>query len=276
MSDKSTEERAHEFVSQIDTKLVRKSLKSLISHEISSTLSKHPELSQDEVSVHKNIQLIINTDLPINRTNKKTFIQRIVPVPNALGDYREKAMLLIISNDNAAAFQKSLSSNKITENLFKKVYSVSKLRSHLSKNPKNLTRLYNEYEYVFAEEKIAQLLPKVLGETFYRNHKKLPYLVQLSTEKEFSEINHQYLKAQVKSIVKNTSFIPSKDTNIAVKIGFTDDKIKPLTENVLAVLDFLTNPQFKPSGGVIRKQNRINKLYVKTADSASLPVYEAH
>ena len=51
-----------------------------------------------------------------------------------------------------------------------KVVGISNLRTKLSGKDERV-QLYNDYDGVFADEKIIHLLPKVLGPVFYNKKK---------------------------------------------------------------------------------------------------------
>lgn len=160
---------------------------------------------------------------------------------------------------------------------------LKKLRAQ-AKSVKNLKKLFHEYDLIVADHRVHHLLPDILGEMFYKGHKKLPYMVQLARPDPNSQkvkrqnrtetCDARYVKDQIRSICKNTSYLPNTDTTISVKIGYVDTGTDKLMENITAVCEFLKNPKFQPIGGVLKHNNQIRGMFVKTNESVSLPIYK--
>ncbi|CDK25450.1 unnamed protein product [Kuraishia capsulata CBS 1993] len=228
------------------------------------------------------VYLVVNTANPTTR--KDDYIPRIIPVRNRLGTTTETSILLI-TKDPATTYRDTLrAKDSPTEDVFSEIMSLKKLKS-ISKNPKKVKKLFNEYDLVLADHRLHHLLPSVLGATFYKGHKKLPRKLQMAkpdpdalltkTSKSHKlkdeRCDPKYVMAQVKSIVKNTSFLPSTGTSMSIRIGYSDMKTDQLIENANDVLEYLSNPKYKPVGGIISR-NDIRALHTKTAESISLPL----
>lgn len=105
----------------------------------------------------------------------------------------------------------------------------------------------------------------------------------MGSEEDTEGINPAYIYQQVKSIVRNTVVTyTDRGTTLAVKIGTSNMKTGDLLENIEQVVQFLTDARFKEEGGGLltianvkkrQSSNMIRNIYVKTKDSASLPVY---
>jgi len=160
---------------------------------------------------------------------------------------------------------------------------LKKLKT-ITRSPKSLKKLYSEFDLILSDHRIHHLLPPILGETFYKGHRKVPYMIQMNRpdpnvakvkkQDRVESCDAKYVRDQIRSICKNTSFIPNKDTSISVKIGFTDFEVEKLIQNIVTVCEFLKNPKFQPIGGLLKYNNQIRGMFVKTNESMSLPIYK--
>ncbi|KAH3686714.1 hypothetical protein WICPIJ_002306 [Wickerhamomyces pijperi] len=261
------------------------SLRSLIAH-LKTTSSNQ---------THEPIQLILNSQTSL--ISKKDYIPRIIPVPNRLGRVSETRILLI-TKDPAGVYKDSLTkAGSPTEDLIKEILPLKKLRK-ISQSKKSMIQLFQGYDLLLCDVRVQHLLPDILGEMFYAKNKKLPFAVEMfkRTEVEIKakmkvkgmgksmgvkkapveeRCEAEYVLKQIKSIVKNTSYLPNTDSTISVKIGYSDMKTIELMANMAAVIDFLRNEKFqKSNGGVYNKKNQLVSVFVKSAESAALPVYK--
>jgi ribosome biogenesis protein UTP30 len=122
-----------------------------------------------------------------------------------------------------------------------------------------------------------------MGEVFYKGHRKVPFMIQMAPINEddlrkvkkqdrVERVDPEFVLKQMKSIAKNTYFFPSRDKSFQIKIGYVDMDPEKLTQNIGAVVEFLRNDKFAPAGGVLKKAG-LKDLFVKTGDSASLPIW---
>lgn len=193
----------------------------------------------------------------------------------------ESSILLITKDPSTPYREPILKKGSPTEDLFKDIMPLKKLRT-LSKTTKSLKKLFSDYEVVVADHRVHHLLPDILGEVFYRGHKRVPFMVQLAKpdgvpvkkQDKVEKCDPKYVRDQVRSICKNTFYIPARDGTITVKVGYVDSTPEEVTQNIASVVEFLKNPKFKPAGGVLKHNNQIRGLFVKTNESASLPIYK--
>lgn len=253
----------------------RKAVKSLLVHSVAE---KGPGNNEP-------VYLIINTSSPLLR--QKDYTPRIIPVTNSMGKYGEKSILLV-TKDPSTPYRKALSEKgSPTEDIFNQIYSLTKLRT-LAKDPRKLKKMSKEFDVIVSDVRVFKFLPEVLGEIFYRKNKKLPFMIQMAMpdpnahlvkSKKSSKLKDErcdprYIKSQIKSIVKNTYFIPSANgTCLSIKVGFSNWPTNHILQNIDDVLRYLVLPKYAPVGGVLRKIENIKSLHVKTSESASLPIY---
>lgn len=250
-----------------------RSLRSLIAHLKSENKGTIP---------HEPIQLLLNSQSPL--ISKKDYVPRIIPIPNRLARISEM-QILIITKDPAVIVRDELTKKgSVTEDLIKEILPLKKLR-RIAGNKKSLINLFQDYDLILCDVRVQHLLPDILGEMFYKKNKKLPFAIQIfkPTDEDLKKKRHErvdrceaeYVKQQIKSIVKNTSYLPNSDTTISVKLGYADMKVLDLMNNMAAIVEFLRNEKFKEvNGGVFNKKNPLVSIFVKTSDSAALPVYK--
>lgn len=258
-----------EFVLGEDSrKDATKSLKSLLKHTTST---------QDKQSIY----VIINIKIPILR--QKDYTPRIIPLTHKLDKITSKSILLI-TKDPSTPYRKTLTESKLTEGIFTNILSFTKLKS-LMKNPKNSTKLFKENDIIVCDWRVYKFMPQVLGNKFYIKNKKVPYKIQFAPQdptipkKERSKdvrCDEKYVYAQLKSIIGNTSYIPTDNGDcVCVKIGYNQMEVLELMENLNCVIDyFVDEDKFGPiGGGVLRGVENLGNVFVKTSDSISLPVF---
>ncbi|CDO96158.1 unnamed protein product [Kluyveromyces dobzhanskii CBS 2104] len=231
----------------------------------------NPKLANDT-----SIQLIINTEQPVGIKNDH--VPRVIPLKHSQMKSASDMRILLICKDPSTLYRDSLTKEKATAELFKEIISVKKLKQRF--RGKKLKELYAEFDLVLADYRVHHLLPNILGATFYHSNRKLPFVVRMSKQikekgsKMNDECDPKYVKAQVRSICKNTWFLPNKDNCLNVKIGEIDvHAVAEIIANAEDVIDFLCDKSKRPQGGCI-KDGRISSLFVKTSNSMSLPVWK--
>ncbi|QEU58484.1 Utp30 [Kluyveromyces lactis] len=230
-----------------------------------------PKLAND-TSIH----LIVNTQQPVGIRNDH--VPRIIPLKHSQMKSANDVRILLVCKDPSTLYRDSLTKEKATAELFKEIISVKKLKQRF--RGKKLKELYNEFDVIVADYRVHHLLPSVLGSTFYHSNRKLPFVVRMSKQikekgsKMKEDCDPKYVKAQVKSICKNTWFLPNKDNCLSIKIGEIGVHAEAeLIANAEDVIDFLCDRSKKPQGGCI-KDGKIASIFVKTSNSVSLPIWK--
>ncbi|KAK6876324.1 Ribosome biogenesis protein UTP30 [Candida tropicalis] len=233
------------------------------------------------------INLIINIKIQLVKT--KDYRPRIVPITYKLDKVTNKSILLI-TKDPSNKYRDELTKKDCpTEDTFSDIYSFKKLKS-LSKNRKNLIKIFKEYDLIVCDIRIQKFLPDILGEIFYLKNKKVPFIIQMAKPNKDAELirskqnklkdercDSKYVNLQINSIVENTNYIASsKGDCLSLKIGYCDWKLDHLLMNLNDVIDYLINEKYLPIGGVLKALDNLGNVHVKTSDSISLPVYIKH
>ncbi|KAK6454575.1 ribosomal protein L1/ribosomal biogenesis protein [Scheffersomyces xylosifermentans] len=231
------------------------------------------------------INLVINIRIPIVKT--KDYTPRIVPITHKLDKLENKSVLLV-TKDPSTPYRNALTEkDSPTEDVFNQIYTLTKLKS-IAKDPRKVYKLFKEFDIVVADNRVHKFLPSILGAQFYQKNKKIPYMVQMakpdrnavltkgkkSTKLKDERCEPKYVKSQMKSIVGNTSYMPSDKGNcLFIKVGFTSWEIKHILQNIDDVIQYLVEERFRPVGGVLKSVENLGTIHVKTSESISLPVF---
>lgn len=241
----------------------KRSIKSLIAHT---------SQSGDEARVL--LYLVINTKTPVVRRTDQ--IPRIIPLTNKLHKIDEKAIALITRDSSYRALLTVKDSP--TDDLFHNIIPYTKVKL-IGHNNKARLRLFRENDLIIADDKIHKHLPDILGPQFYARNKKVPFKILMSKpslEKKPKGENTlpfdaKFVRAQVKSIVGNTSFIPPAGTCIHIAVGYSDWKVSDLLANINDVVSYLIEEKYRPFGGLLSKNN-LHSVLIKTSESVAMPV----
>jgi ribosome biogenesis protein UTP30 len=235
---------------------------------------------------HEAVYLIINTKIYL--TKIKDYTPRIIPLSKGLDKLENKSVLLV-TKDPSLPYRDALTKkDSPTEDVFNQIYTLTKLK-HISKDPKKLTKLFKEFDIIVADNRVHKFLPDILGARFYVKNKKIPFMVQMakpdkdarlskgkkSTKLKDDRCEPEYVRYQMKSIVRNASYVPSATgTCISVKIGYSDWKPEELLTNANDVIKYLVEPKFLPVGGLLRTPKNLVSVHIKTSESISLPIFK--
>lgn len=243
----------------------KRSIKGLIAHTVKSTEG------QDSRTI---IHLVINTKQPLVSVSDQT--PRIIPLTNKLHKIDEKTIALITRDSSYRA--QLTQKDSPTDDLFNEIipYTKAKLIGHSTKGK---IRLFRENDVIIADARIYKNMPDVLGSQFYARNKKVPFKI-LMTRPSPDKQTHgkvdqlfdaKFVRAQVKSILANTSFIPPSGNCLHIAVGYTDWKVSDLLTNINDIVSYLTNEKHRPLGGLLKMGN-IHSVLIKTSESVALPV----
>ncbi|CAR27631.1 hypothetical protein ZYGR_0N01130 [Zygosaccharomyces rouxii] len=247
---------------KIDEELSNRALSSLLKH-----CSTDESLRND-----KDVQVIINASKKIGIKNDHT--PRIIPLRESKLHRPKDLRILLITKDPSTTYRESLAKDETTTDLFKEILSIKNLKRRF-RGVKSI-QLYKEFDLIVADFRVHHLLPDVLGSKFYHGTKKLPYVIRMTRpydkSKTSQDCDSAFVRAQLRSICKNTSYVPNSDNCLGVRIGRVGKhSTQEMVENIKDVVNFLTDKSKRPQGGVIR--DGISSMFVKTTNSPSLPIY---
>lgn len=237
---------------------------------------------------HEPIFVVISSK--VTYIKDKDYTPRIIPVTHKLEKVENKSVLLVTKDPSTPYRIPLTEKDSPTEDVFNQIYTLNKLKL-VTKSPKQLYKLFKEFDIVVADDRIHKFLPGILKAQFYEKNKKVPYMIQMArpAPPEIEVINKKkvivkkdercepkYVKAQMKSIVGFPSYIaPANGTSVTIKVGFTDWTVDKLIDNIDDVLKYLIEPKFAPVGGILKSLDNVVSVHVKTSESVSLPVLQA-
>lgn len=250
-------------ISQSETP--RKALESLLVH-----CKADPNLQND-----KNVHIIMSMSRKMGVQNDS--IPRIIPLTSCKLNKPKDLRILLITKDPSTIYRETLTKDDATADLFKEIISLKGLKRRF--RGVKMNQIYKEFDLLVADFRVHHLLPAVLGSRFYSGNKKLPYVIRMSKEimsrgkKSINECDAAYVRAQLRSICRNTSYVPNNDNCLSVKIGEVNKTpLNEMLQNIQDILNFLTDKTKKPQGGIVKGE--ITSIFVKTTNSPSLPIYE--
>lgn len=245
----------------------KRSIKGLIAHEL---------LESEDSNQRSLIYLVINTKRALVSKSDQT--PRIIPVSKKLHKVDEKRIALITRDTSYRA--QLTEKGSPTDDVFHEIipFTKAKLIGHSTRGK---LRLFRENDIILADARIYKNMPDILGAQFYARNKKVPYKILMTRPTPDKRTNGKtdqlfdakFVRAQVKSILGNTSFIPPSGTCLHIAVGYTDWKVSDLLINVNDVVSFLTEEQHRPLGGLLKMGN-VHSVLIKTSNSVALPVME--
>lgn len=123
-------------------------------------------------------------------------------------------------------------------------------------------QLFAEYDLFLVDDALMNVMPTVLGKTFYGSNKKVPIPVRVTSSTKPSEASPVTIKNQLEKVLDSTSYLPPVGVNVLIKFGdvtLDGDKLQQNLSDVVAAFD----------------KNSLRSVAVKTLESPSLPLYVA-
>lgn len=162
-----------------------------------------------------------------------------------------------------------------------RVIGLSKLRAKWSQYEAQ-RKLLCEHDIFLADDRIITSLPTILGKTFYKSTTKRP--IPVAIQKPSPKINGKRVKrlkdapprglADNKLVIKEIEkalasavIYLSPSTNTAIRIGYASWSADKLKENIEGVTKFLIE------NVVTKKWRGVKSIYIKGAETASLPIW---
>ncbi|AQZ17246.1 UTP30 (YKR060W) [Zygosaccharomyces parabailii] len=253
------------MATKIDDELATQALESLLKH-----CGTDQSLQQD-----KDVQVIINTAKKMGLRNDHT--PRIIPLTKSKLHRPKELRIMLVTKDPSVPYRDIFMKNEATADLFKEIIGIKNLRRRF-RGAKSI-QLYKDFDMIIADFRVHHLLPDILGSKFYHGNKKLPFVIRMSRPMSAknktapTECDPAFIRAQVRNICKNTSYVPNSDNCLGVRIGqIGRHPVDEMIQNINDVVAFLTDKTKKPQGGTVK--GGIASIFVKTANSPSLPIYE--
>lgn len=260
----------------------KRSIKALRAH----TLKKHEELlfqaeeAPSEAAkiapATEPVHLVLNTKIHLVKT--KDYTPRIIPITHKLSKIDGKSIALIARDGSYR--QPLTEKGSPTEDLFNDIIPYVKAKL-MGNNPKSLLRLFKENDIIVGDARIYKHLPDILKAQFYAKNKKVPFKILMALpvpgKKTHGRTDQlcepKYVRAQLKSIVGNTSFIPpAGGTCVSIVVGYTDWKVSEILTNINDVISYLVEEKYRPVGGLLHSVDNLHSVLIRTKHSVALPV----
>lgn len=182
-----------------------------------------------------------------------------IPLPYSLYPADSAREICLIVRDSAEAGHKEAKARVAAEGVagVTKVIGVRKLRANY-KPFEAKRQLCGSYDLFVADERVLPLLPTLLGKTFFKK-KKHPVPVSL-TGRQWGD--------KIRAAVDATYLYVSGGPCSVVRAARLSNTLDEVVENVMAVIEGV-------AAKVPRKWKNIQSLYLKTQESAALPIFQA-
>lgn len=200
------------------------------------------------------MQVIALKKIPQEKRNDKPIR---IPLPNPIYSLEGVEICLFVKDhkgEGHKAAKAKLRDDPIAG--VAKIIGISKLKtkyeSHEAKR-----QLCNSYDLFMADERILPSLPKLIGKSFFKK-KKQPVPVKLSV-KDWA--------GQVQKAREATYLFLSGGSSLSVRVARSSQTEEECVDNIMAAL----------AGAVERIPGNfggIKALYLKTAESVALPIYQ--
>lgn len=206
------------------------------------------------------IWLVLTTKKYI--TDSKKLKPTPVHVPHPLTNPTTTTLCLIVKDPQR--HYKDLVEEAGLSSVVTRVIGVGKLKKKF-KTYESLRQLFDSHDMFIADDRIVTMLPTVMGKTFYKKTAKMPVPVAIAGAADSANS----LKKTVTKVLESTfvHLAPASSTSIRVALSsFTPEQV---VENISAVMDAMTGKKI-PGGW-----KNVKTVHIKTAESASLPIYMA-
>eukprot|EP00243_Klebsormidium_subtile_P011810 TRINITY_DN6859_c0_g1_i1.p1 TRINITY_DN6859_c0_g1~~TRINITY_DN6859_c0_g1_i1.p1 ORF type:complete len:271 (+),score=48.72 TRINITY_DN6859_c0_g1_i1:104-916(+) len=238
--------------SELSKEQVTKAVTALLKWVDSRKKQQKPQLLDDDNMFH----LVISLKKTPDRV--KTNPYRIA-IPHSLYPLDAAREVCLLVKDVSGEGQKQAKHQIATEagTGVSKVIGVSKLKTKY-KPYEAKRRLCGSYDLFVADDRILGVLPKLLGKTFFKK-KKHPIPVTLKGKS---------WAAAIRKACDSTYLYVSGGSCSDVRIARISQEPQEIVENVVAAAEGIS--KILP-----KKWANIQALYLKTSESAALPVYNA-
>lgn len=142
-----------------------------------------------------------------------------------------------------------------------KVVGVEKLKKKY-KSYESKRLLAEAHDIFLADDRVVTMLPKILGNSFYKKTSKVPIPIVLNGKDTPEQVEKEVKKALSSTYLH---LQPAASTSIRVAMSsFTPEQVM---ENVVAAMDDLTEKRI-PGGW-----RNLKAVHIKSPDSAALPIW---
>lgn len=205
-------------------------------------------------------------DLTLQITGKKYFSDKtnlkpkIIELAKGLHN-TELTKTCLIVRDLLVTTEAQLSSIEEAEiPTLNQIYTVTQIKKEFKQYEKK-RQLYSEYDVFVVDDSILNLMPTLLGKTFYNSNTKIPVPIRVTSSTNKLELSLATLKNQIAKVLNSTSYLLPVGTNISIKVG---------NVNALSAQELQENVQKAVAHFPLDK---IKTFSLKCTNSPSLPIF---
>lgn len=180
-----------------------------------------------------------------------------IPLPHPLYSVDDTEVCLFVKDHKGEGHKESKAKVK-AEKIpgIAKVIGLSKLKTKYESHEKK-RQLCNSYDLFMADDRILPSLPKLIGKTFFKK-KKHPIPVKLSGKDWAGQVRKAC----------GCTYLHLKGSSLTLRVAKASQEESECIENVMEAIE-------RVSQKVPGEFKAIQALYLKSLDSAALPVYQA-
>ncbi|TID29760.1 hypothetical protein CANINC_001678 [Pichia inconspicua] len=221
--------------------------------------------SQSQTSNKKDLFETDDDDIPLvlQVTANKYFSQnnilkpRMLEVPHPIYDLDDMKVCLFVKDDlfdESELERLEILKEKELKNL-SQIITVRELKTKYHSYEAR-RKLLSEFDLFLTDSSIANMIPKLLGKTFFSSP-KMPLTVVITEKKKLSleKLTKNFIKAS-----RSIGFILPMGTNTSFKLGMLGQDLKKLSENISTIAKYL-------------EQFPIRLIQLKLNGSPSIPIY---
>lgn len=246
----------------MDAAQVLKATKALLKHVKSTTKPTNDLLSggADEQVVF----LTMTTKKFITDTRRLQPSRIVLPHPYTAPD----ATVCLFSKDPQRTYKDMVEAAGLQARVTR-VVGIAKLKGK-HKSFEARRALLHAHDLFVVDDRVARLLPPLLGKTFYGAKKNpIPISVPVAKEGGDAAAEAKALREELDKALRSTHVLLAPGTTTSVKVALVGQSAEAVQENVLAVAAQLVE-KFVPG-----KWAGVRSMHVKTADSVALPIWQA-
>ncbi|KAF2427777.1 ribosomal protein L1 [Tothia fuscella] len=252
-------------------------------------------LAEESESVEEvPLWLVLTAKKHLNDNSKLKPVK--IPVPNSLWTSATTRICLITADPpetNRKVYKDLVKHRLFPEDLkprISKVVAVSKLKTKY-KSFESKRQLVAEYDIFLADDRIINLLPQILGKTFYRQTAKRPVPVSLigkskdhgKNRKEAQELGAKRNKdgpsqligqpfdvgPDIQKALDSTTVHLGPSVTVQIKVAWAGWPAEMVAENVTAVVEGMVAKH------VSKGWRGVKSLHIKSPESVALPIWLA-
>jgi len=228
--------------SRLNAEQVTKAVNALLKYVENAKKSKKDQLIEESDTILLVVSLF--------KIPEKKVAPIQIPLSNPI--YEEDLEICVFTKDPQKEFKEKFQQQNVK---VAKIIGITKLKKNY-KTFEARRQLCSSYDLFLADDRIIPMLPKALGNPFFKR-KKQPIAIKINSN----------LQNQIESI-RNSTFFFLSGTCCAVKVGKSNLTCEEIVENILQCSEHIASK-------IPKKWKNVQSINIKTTDSIALPIYNA-